>query len=257
MRELKKTISKSRFQQLLDCGIAFKFHYIDKIPGLWGIKPVIGFAIHDFQEIVFEYWFINGVLPEWNHVKHIPVQLFDASIKGKKLKFNQAETAKGEIATIAYYRNIMTDCCEFYLSDIAPNITPTDLEKKIRITRGEYEIYSRLDILQVGGFRDLKTMGKLTKPKVTMQYGFYALAYLEEFGKMPEIYQDTLVFKKSGISYHPFKINITEKHLVIAENMIIYYQKIIKNEHFVCASEYSNSCTTTQCAYWNICDYHF
>jgi hypothetical protein len=257
LREPKKTISKSRFQKLLECGIAFKFNYIDKIPGLWGLNPLIGIAIHDFQEIVFEHWFINGVLPEWDHVKHIPVQLFDAVIKGKKLKFNQEQSAKGEVATIAYYRNIMTDCCEFYLSDIAPKLTPTDMEKEVRVVRGDYEIYSRFDLLQENGFRDLKTMGKLTKPNVNMQYGFYALAYLQEFGKMPEIYQDTLVFKKSGISYHPFKVNVTEKHLKIAEYMIVYYQDLMKNKHFVCAPEYSNSCTSTQCGYWNICDYHF
>ena len=258
---MKPHVSPSQLSTMEKCGEMWRIKYIERIRTTPNENLVGGSACHAVAEWILRQNVLLS-MPEKEAVEERARVLTLAQIRKDGVKVIKGLSKSDKSKFISNMQDYVSAYSLLYLQDIAPIIkveSVDDIEREfyLDIDGFDFDVNGHIDVVERGGFRDLKTAGK--KPSQSAidtadQYTFYALWYYHEFGEMPKIYQDTIVKTKS-----PY-ISIIETERDYDDFKVIFkklenFSKITESGVFHHASNMGWWCSSKFCDFYNECKY--
>jgi len=227
-----------------NCGVKFYYNYIEGRPAPATIPMIVGSAVHkgieyDLTNVIRknEHVDINQLLDVVSH--HYDDRLIEIE-EGDKLKGKD-----NAIKMIKLWYN--------HFKNNYSNIK--EVEKKISIEMvGIPKIRGRIDIVEEGTITDIKTgftHKTIEDANSSTQLTIYSLAYLAEYGKLPNLQFDSITI--NSIQRIP-----TYRNADSLKATIKYIQQIweaIQKGIFIPTYPDNPMCSKQNCEYWNICQY--
>lgn len=160
---MRGALSWSRLSQLSKCGQAYRYRYIDHVPEVWGLAPIVGRIVHRAVESDLRSKMDTGALLAPDAVRAEVEDSAKAELSTSEWKIDGAY----EGMTASEARARATDDAHrmalAYHEQIAPRVNPTGIELRVEIPASEalsVPFIGVIDVIDGETIRDTKTTSK-------------------------------------------------------------------------------------------------
>lgn len=260
----KPRVHWSMLNMLGRCGEQFRRRYVlgEIVPP--GVAIVTGKTAHTVAEKELTYKVLNeGQLMSGEEVKDTARDAFTHHWEEGGVKLDPDEAEKGIEAVKGAAADQAIQLATLYHVKLAPVINPLDKERIewawiIEMEGFPFDLAGTMDVVEPGGFRDLKTAAK-TPSQADIdrsdQYTMYAIAHQVILGNVPTIHQDTLVkIKTPKVVTLPTTRDQT--HFDVLTQRLEVFALAHEKGVFIPTNQDTWQCSLKYCGYARTCRYY-
>lgn len=244
-------IHKSQIETFRQCGLKFKFKYLDRIKRPANFQQTVGIAFHEAVAHNFKQKIKTGTDVAEDEV-------LDAF--SDELKRRVKETDWGD-SSPAEQQDVGVECVKAHHRKVAPSIQPMAVEERFLIkTNAGYNLGGTIDIIeQDSTIRDSKTSNAHWKGDEVLRSvepALYDFAFRHIYKRTSKKFVYDVV--KKPTSTMPATVKSIEGKVTKADHRWLFevvevVHRSIRSGVFVPASEDSWWCQKNWCEYWSIC----
>ena len=251
-------ISHSRFSMYLRCGEQYRRRYVEKETIPPGIALIRGRSVHKGIELDNRHKLEAGKGISKKDLIAIADSEFTKTLKAEGVFFSREERGQRR-KLIGVGRDNTVKLTGLYSEEMAPLITPKQVEMKFEMPCGEHTLTGRIDNVDIeDALRDTKTANKRkSQGEVDSmdQLTFYAIAYEYLFGAPPKkIVIDTLVCSKVA-KYDPIVTARSRDDITMLIRRIYAVIGGMERGVYLPSDPTKWNCSPRWCGYYETCKY--
>jgi len=252
-----KAIHQSMVSAAFRCGEQFRRRYIEGeiIPP--GVAAGRGTGVHKANEANLKQKIVSGVDLTISDMKDAArdgfVHAFDNGI------FLVPDEIPGKARILNDALNECLSLTGLYGAEVAPEITPVDVERKFLIEVGlPLPLAGQIDIEQAAKIDDLKTAGKSWEEgriEKEIQPFFYSYVYEQETGTRPLFVYHILQAGKKGPKRQIQSVKPQDRHYKALFAKLNIFCDMLKSGVFPPADPAGWICSSRWCGFYQTCNY--
>ena len=251
--------SATQMGMVFKCGQQYAFRYIEGRKLMPGYFLHRGRGPHAAQEANLGNKIENGTLLPLEKVLDVARDAVRSSVDESGISLTYEERQEGQEKVVSRAVDDAVRASELHHGEVAPNIDPVAVEKRVDFTVHGVKMMAFLDVEEKGGgVLDTKVVSK--KPAVNAadnsdQLAIYALAQRSATGtRSPRQRLDHLVLRSKDVEYAPREREVPATEEVVSRR-IAAADAAIRAGNFLPAAEGSWFCSAKWCGYHPICPF--
>jgi hypothetical protein len=264
MQAVRGALSWSRLSQLSKCGQAYRYRYIDRVPEVWGLAPLVGRVVHRAVESDLRAKMDAGALLAPDAVRAEVEDAAKAELSTSEWKIDgvyEGMTASDARARATNDAHLMALTHHELL---APRMNPTGIELRVEIPASEalpVPFIGVIDVLDGEMIRDTKTTAKAPSADVATsseQLTAYELLY-RALRRIPSAGLALDYLWVTPAKREPKTATLTttrnEHDLAVFVARANAAVRVIDSERFLPAPTDSWICSRRFCSFVDVCPY--
>lgn len=251
------SIHQSTLNCAFRCGEQFRRRYLmgEIIPP--GIAAGRGTGVHKANEVNLKQKIHTKIDLDISDLKDVARDGYVNAFKNGVFLSKEDQPAKNRLLNEGLNQTL--SLTELYRNEVAPEITPIDVEREFCIDVGlPLPLAGRIDMEEIAKINDLKTSGKKWPDDQIykeIQPIFYSYVYEQETGIRPEFVYHILRTLKTGPKRQVQKLTPTDNHYHALFAKLKIFCKMLEAGTFLPADPTSWACDSKWCGYYYSCKF--
>jgi hypothetical protein len=199
----KPALHASMLGTLSNCGMLFKFRYIDGLSSPPGIALVTGKAVDLVGSDNAMHKMAHGEGRTGEEIEDLAATMFEGAWEGEEPALDEDEKAKGRAVVKGETKDVVIALSKLEADEMLPGIQPINVQKKRRLVLDgfPFDVEGTTDLEEVDTIRDRKTAKKTPSDDLAngnVQLGIYTmLRVVGDKQPVKRVVRDTLVKTKT------------------------------------------------------------
>lgn len=257
---MRDHLSYSQISMYLTCGMSYYYRYCENIVSPPGIALLKGSAVHKGIERNNLQKIVTRKDLKKKDIVDMSVAALDDRIKKEGLFLDDEEKTIGKKQIIGKAKDSIVSIGGLYADEVAPTIMPTRVEHTVDIDIPDsLPVRAVMDCIDdQKNIHDYKVTGRSKNQgdvDNSLQLTFYAMAYKQEFGELPNGLSFDCLVETKVPKYQRLETKRDESIFLKMFRYVKAVEEGISKEVFLPAQEGSWKCSSLYCGYHSMCKF--